>query len=184
MQFHINSTRNINTKMFEKLGLDTGYDMVGTQPDIVDNMVKLFTRASAEDLIPKTIFYSLNPNDWMELATMMGGFQGGGVQRIQLGSGWWFNDTAEGMDKQLETLTSQSLLSHFVGMLTDSRSFLSYPRHEYFRRILCSFLGKLYDQGRIPTDPQLIGKMVQDNSYYNAYRYFGFFDERTQREKN
>lgn len=175
MQFHINSTRNVNQPMFKKIGADTGYDMMGTQADIVDSMQKLYTKACSEGFIPKTIFYSLNQNDWLQLATLMQSFQGGTVQRLQLGAGWWFNDTAEYMEKQLTVFAQQSLLSNFVGMLTDSRSFLSYPRHEYFRRVLCNFLGKLSEQGRVPQNEEILGKIVQDISYNNAYEYFGFF---------
>jgi glucuronate isomerase len=175
MQFHVNSTRNVNTTMFAKIGADTGYDMMGVQPDIVANLQKLFTKMSESDDIPRTIFYSLNPNDWMQLATLMGCFQGRGKQRLQLGAGWWFNDTVGGALTQLEVEANESLLPNFVGMVTDSRSFLSYPRHEYFRRILCTFFGKLVDQGRAPKDEEYLGKIVQDISYNNAYDYFGFF---------
>ena len=177
MQFHINSIRDLNHPMFEQLGPDTGYDAVGTQPDIVANIAKLYSKAQDSNDVPKTIFYSLNDNDWMQLATLMGCFQGdGGVERLQLGAGWWFNDTAEGMDRQLRIFAQQSLLPHFVGMLTDSRSFLSYPRHEYFRRVLCNFYGKLAEQGRVPNDLDKLGKIVEDISFNNAKNYFGFFD--------
>ncbi len=176
MQFHVNSIRNLNHPMFEKLGADTGYDAVGTQPDIVANLQKLYTKAQDSHDIPKTIFYSLNPNDWMQLATLMGCFQEGGKQRLQLGAGWWFNDTAEGMNEQLRIFAQESLLPNFVGMLTDSRSFLSYPRHEYFRRVLCNFYGNLAEQGRVLDDEKSLGKIVQDISYNNAHEYFGFFD--------
>lgn len=175
MQFHINSARNLDPKQFAKIGADTGYDAMGSQPDIVVEFQKLFTKMSTENAIPKTIIYSLNPNDWLSLMTMMQSFQGNGVQRLQLGAAWWFNDTAEGMTRQLTTFAEQSLLPNFVGMLTDSRSFLSYPRHEYFRRVLCNYYGKLIEQGRIPDDLAVIGKIVQDISYNNAYNYFGFF---------
>lgn len=176
MQFHINSVRNLNQLMFDKLGLDTGYDAVGTQPDIAYHIQQLYTKMRKTNDIPKTIFYSLNPNDWMELATMMGSFQEGGVQRMQLGAGWWFNDTAEGMHEQLRTFAQQSLLPNFVGMLTDSRSFLSYPRHEYFRRVLCNFYGELAEAGRVPDDEEYLGKIIENISYNNAYKFFGFFD--------
>jgi len=174
MQFHINSIRDLNRPMFAKLGPDTGYDAVGTQSDMAGEIQKLFTKMCDEEAIPKTIFYSLNDNDWMQLATMMGCFQGQGKQRLQLGAGWWFNDTAEQMEKQLRIFAQESLLPNFVGMLTDSRSFLSYPRHEYFRRVLCNFYGNLAQQGRVPDDAQLLGKIVQNISYYNAENYFGF----------
>ncbi|WEV44543.1 glucuronate isomerase [Lactobacillus sp. ESL0684] len=176
MQFHINSDRDLNRPMFDKIGPDTGYDAVGTQPDIVAQISQLYTAMQNTNQIPKTIFYSLNNNDWMELATMMGCFQGGTKQRLQLGAGWWFNDTAEGMNEQLRIFAQQSLLPNFVGMLTDSRSFLSYPRHEYFRRVLCNFYGKLAQEGRVPNDTEKLGKIVQDISYNNAKNYFGFFD--------
>lgn len=178
MQFHINSSRDLNRPMFKELGPDTGYDAVGTQPDIVYHIQRLFTKMRDSENVPKTIFYSLNSNDWMELATMMGAFQdGGGKQRMQLGAGWWFNDTAENMDLQLRVFAQQSLLSNFVGMLTDSRSFLSYPRHEYFRRVLCNFLGTLVENGRVPNDIDFLGKIVKDVSYNNALNYFGFFED-------
>ncbi|WP_261805877.1 glucuronate isomerase [Lapidilactobacillus luobeiensis] len=177
MQFHINSARNLNQIMFAKIGADTGYDAMGAQPDIVVEMQQLYYHACAQNTIPKTIFYSLNPNDWLALTTMMQSFQGKGVQRLQLGAAWWFNDTAEGMTQQLTTFAEQSLLPNFVGMLTDSRSFLSYPRHEYFRRVLCNYLGHLVAQGRVPEDYATLGKIVQDISYNNAHDYFGFFAE-------
>lgn len=177
MQFHVNSVRDLNRPMFDKIGPDTGYDAVGTQPDIVLHLQKLYTKMQDSNNVPKTIFYSLNDNDWMELATMMGCFQQDVKEKLQLGAGWWFNDTAEGMDKQLRIFAQQSLLPNFVGMLTDSRSFLSYPRHEYFRRVLCNFYGKLVEQGRVPNDMITLGKIVQDISYNNAYEYFGFFND-------
>ncbi|MDH5104535.1 glucuronate isomerase [Lentilactobacillus diolivorans] len=177
MQFHINSNRDLNRPMFDKIGPDTGYDAVGTQPDIVTHITKLYTKMQNTDQVPKTIFYSLNNNDWLQLATMMGCFQGGTVQKLQLGAGWWFNDTAEGMDDQLRIFAQESLLPHFVGMLTDSRSFLSYPRHEYFRRVLCNFYGKLAEQGRVPDNVEKLGKIVQNISYNNAKNYFGFLNK-------
>ncbi len=177
MQFHVNAARNLSLPGFKATGADTGYDAMGTQPDIVAEFTKLFTVMDNAGEMPKVIFYSLNPNDWLEAATMMQSFVGqGDVQHLQLGAAWWFNDTAEGMTQQLRTYAEQSLLPHFVGMLTDSRSFLSYPRHEYFRRVLCNFYGQLIEQGRVPDDLATIGQVVQNISYYNARRYFGFFD--------
>ncbi|AVH75390.1 glucuronate isomerase [Weissella koreensis] len=179
MQFHINSKRDLDLGMYNKIGPDTGYDMIGTQADIVEGMRQLFTKAQTENAIPKTILYSLNPNDWMQLATMMQSFQSndnGDKNRIQLGAAWWFNDTAEGMEEQLRVFAQQSLLPNFIGMLTDSRSFLSYPRHEYFRRVLSNYLGKLATTGRIPYDEELLGQVVKDISYNNAYDYFKFFE--------
>lgn len=175
MQFHINSDRDLNRPMFAKIGPDTGYDAVGTQPDIVKHISALYTKMQQTEDVPKSIFYSLNSNDWLELATMMGCFQGGTTQKLQLGAGWWFNDTAEGMTQQLQVFAQQSLLPHFVGMLTDSRSFLSYPRHEYFRRVLCSFYGRLVEQGRVPNDAAELGRVVQNIAYNNAHDYFDFF---------
>lgn len=178
MQFHNNVLRSINHPMFKKIGADTGYDAMGTQPDMAAEMQKLFTKMKDEDGLPKVILYSLNPNDWLQLITMMQCFQDGGKQRMQLGAAWWFNDTAEGMHRQLQTFAQQSLLPNFVGMLTDSRSFLSYPRHEYFRRVLCNFFGELVEQGRAPEDEEYLGKIIQNISYYNARYYFGFFDDK------
>ncbi len=179
MQFHVNSVRDLNKPMYKKLGADTGYDAVGTQPDIALHLQKLYTKMRDTNDVPKSIFYSLNPNDWMELSTMMGAFLEGGVQRMQLGAGWWFNDTAEGMHEQLRIFAQESLLPNFVGMLTDSRSFLSYPRHEYFRRVLCNFYGELVEDGRVPDDEDYLGKIVEDISYNNAYNFFGFFKDAT-----
>ena len=129
---------------------------------------------SISDIIPKMILYSTNPNDWMELATGMQSFQGGCVQRMQLGCAWWFNDTREGMQLQLTTMAQQSLLGNFVGMLTDSRSFLSYPRHEYFRRVLCNLIGEWVERGQVLEDYEYLGQIVEDISFNNANRYFRF----------
>lgn len=177
MQLHVNVNRSINTTALHTIGADTGFDSVGTQADISNELTKLFSKAAENSIIPKTVLYSLNSNDWVELATMIGCFQGDGVQYLQLGAGWWFNDSFEGMNHQLEIFASQSLLSNFVGMLTDSRSFLSYTRHEYFRRVLCNFIGSLSEMGRVPENKVLLGKMVQDISYNNAHDYFGFFED-------
>lgn len=179
MQFHNNVLRNVNHPMLDNIGPDTGFDSMGTQPDMAAQIQKLFTKMKDEDGLPKIIFYSLNPNDWKQLITLMGCFQEGGKQRMQLGAAWWFNDTAEGMDAQLRDFAQQSLLPNFVGMLTDSRSFLSYPRHEYFRRVLCSFFGNLVEQGRAPEDEEYLGKIIQDISYSNALNYFDFFPDAT-----
>ena len=178
MQFHVNAVRNANRPMFKKLGADTGFDSMGTQPDIAGQLVDLLTDMQDEDNIPRTILYSLNPNDWMQLATGMGDFYAGGVtQKLQLGCAWWFNDTREGMQEQLRVMAEQSLLANFVGMLTDSRSFLSYPRHEYFRRVLCDYIGGLVERSQVPNDEDYLGQIVEDISYNNAYNYFGFFKE-------
>ena len=177
MQLHVNVNRSINGPALSKIGENTGFDSMGTQANISEELTKLFSKAAELETIPKTILYSLNQNDWLELATMIGCFQGEGVQQLQLGAGWWFNDTKKGMENQLEIFASQSLLSNFVGMLTDSRSFLSYPRHEYFRRVLCNFVGQLIENGRIPDNQALVGKMIEDISYNNVHDYFGFFKD-------
>lgn len=177
MQLHVNVNRSINGPALSKIGENTGFDSMGTQANISEELTKLFSKAAELETIPKTILYSLNQNDWLELVTMIGCFQGEGVQQLQLGAGWWFNDTKKGMENQLEIFASQSLLSNFVGMLTDSRSFLSYPRHEYFRRVLCNFVGQLIENGRIPDNEALVGKMIEDISYNNVHDYFGFFKD-------
>ncbi|WP_283679666.1 glucuronate isomerase [Lentilactobacillus sp. Marseille-Q4993] len=175
MQFHMNVIRDANKPMLKSFGSNGGFDSMGTQADIADQFMKLLIDMQSENQLPKMILYSLNPNDWMQLATGMGDFQQDGVQKIQLGAAWWFNDTFSGMTKQLTTMAEQSLLSNFVGMLTDSRSFLSYPRHEYFRRVLCNFVGTLAERGQVPDDEEILGKMVADISYNNAHDYFGFY---------
>ena len=136
--------------------------------------MKLLIDMQTQNQIPKMILYSLNPNDWMQLATGMGDFQQDVTQKLQLGAAWWFNDTFEGMQRQLTIMAQQSLLPNFVGMLTDSRSFLSYPRHEYFRRVLCNLIGKWVFRGQAPEDEDYLGKIVEDISYNNAKRQFGF----------
>lgn len=176
MQFHMNVIRNANKPMLKSFGTDGGFDSMGTQPDLAQEFMKLLMDAQEEDQIPKMIIYSLNPNDWMELATGMGDFQQDGVQKLQLGAAWWFNDTFSGMKKQLTIMAEESLLPNFVGMLTDSRSFLSYPRHEYFRRVLCNVIGEWAERGQAPDDEDYLGKIVEDISYNNAHDQFHFFD--------
>lgn len=177
MQFHMNVIRNANKPMLKSFGTDGGFDSMGTQPDLAQEFMKLLMDAQEEDQIPKMIIYSLNPNDWMELATGMGDFQQDGVQKLQLGAAWWFNDTFSGMKKQLTIMAEESLLPNFVGMLTDSRSFLSYPRHEYFRRVLCNVIGEWAERGQAPDDEDYLGKIVEDISYNNAHDQFHFFDQ-------
>ena len=173
-QLHYNCIRNLNTKMFKKLGPDTGYDAIGCADSAV-GLAKLFDRLERADALPRTILYSLNPRDNEMLATVMGCFQKGpDVGKIQLGSAWWFLDQKDGMKKQLEALSALGCLGNFVGMLTDSRSFLSYTRHEYFRRILCQMLGREVANGEIPNDLDWLGKIVEDISYNNAKNYFKF----------
>ncbi|MCI1858813.1 MAG: glucuronate isomerase [Sporolactobacillus sp.] len=175
MQIHMNVIRNANVPMFKKIGPDTGYDSVGTQADIAEQIMRLLIDAEQSDAIPKLILYPLNNNDWMALASGMQSFQKDGVQKLQLGCAWWFNDTEDGMERQLKMMAEQSLLANFVGMLTDSRSFLSYPRHEYFRRVLCRLIGSWIEEGRLPDDEPAMGRIVENIAYNNAHDYFGFF---------
>jgi glucuronate isomerase len=173
-QFHLGALRNVNSRMYRTLGPDTGYDVIGDF-DIARPLAKLLARLDDRNTLAKTIIYNLNPRDNDLMAAMIGAFQdGSSAGKIQYGSAWWFLDQKDGIEKQLNSLSNLGLLSQFVGMLTDSRSFLSYPRHEYFRRILCNILGTEMEQGLIPNDKALIGSMVADISYHNAHRYFEF----------
>ncbi|WP_295234443.1 glucuronate isomerase [Veillonella sp.] len=174
MQMHMNCLRDASTRMKRELGINVGGDAMGDQTRLAYEVRQLFAVAEESDYLPKVILYSLNPGDWMPLATMMQSFQGGMNQRLQLGCAWWFNDTYDGMKQQLTVMAQQSLLANFTGMLTDSRSFLSYPRHEYFRRILCQLLGEWIEQGRIPNELAIVGPIVQRIAYGNASEYFGF----------
>lgn len=172
-QYHLGALRNNNSRMFRTLGPDTGFDSIGDF-EIARPLAKLLNRLDDDNRLPKTILYNLNPRDNELLATMIGNFQDGSVAgKMQYGSAWWFLDQKDGMERQIETLSQMGLLSRFVGMLTDSRSFLSYTRHEYFRRILCNMLGNDMTAGLIPNDFDLVGGMVRDISYYNAANYFG-----------
>lgn len=174
MQLHIGCMRNNNSRQFGLLGPDTGYDAIGDM-SFAQALSRLLDSIESKGGLPKTILYCLNPRDNEVLGTIAGCFQGGGIPgKIQFGSAWWFNDQLDGMKKQMTALASTSLLSRFVGMLTDSRSFLSYTRHEYFRRILCSILGEWAENGEAPNDMKLLGKMVEDISFNNAKNYFGF----------
>ncbi len=173
-QFHLGAMRNNNTRMFESVGADKGFDSIGDYP-VATSLSKFMNRLEYDKKLTRTILYNLNPADNEVMATMIGNFQDGTVPgKIQWGSGWWFLDQKEGMISQMNALSSLGLLSRFVGMLTDSRSFLSYSRHEYFRRILCDLLGNDVENGEIPADLEFLGKMVQDISYNNAANYFGF----------
>ena len=174
-QFHIGAIRDNNTRMFNILGPDTGYDAIHDVQCAAAGH-KFLNRLAMEDKLTKTILYNLNPKDNEVLATMAYTFNDGTCPgKLQLGSGWWFLDQEDGMRKQMNALSSLGLLSRFVGMLTDSRSFLSYPRHEYFRRILCNLLGEDIASGRLPkSEMAFLHKMVQDISYNNADNYFGF----------
>lgn len=173
-QLHMGALRNNNTRLFKQLGPDIGCDSIDDMPQ-AGKLSWYLDQLDAEGNLPKTILYNLNPADNHLLATMIGNFQQGPVVgKIQFGSGWWFLDQEDGMRSQLDSLSSLGLLSRFVGMLTDSRSFLSYPRHEYFRRILCDILGADAESGRIPRRMDYLSRMVQDICYGNAKRYFGF----------
>ena len=174
MQLHIGALRNNNSRMFAKLGADTGYDSTG-DPMIAGQLNSLLDAMEQNAGVPKLILYSLNSKDYEVLATAAGNFQDGSLPgKIQLGSAWWFCDQKRGMEKQLDTLAEVGLLSRFVGMLTDSRSFLSFPRQEYFRRILCNKLGTWVENGEAPQDWTQLEKMVRDICYDNAVRYFEF----------
>ena len=172
MQLHLAAVRNLNSAMFAKLGPDTGYDAVNDE-QIAAKLAAFMNALQSDGMLPKTILYSLNPNDLEVLGTVMGCFQDGSSPgKIQMGSAWWFNDHIEGMRQQMVSLGNLGLLSRFVGMLTDSRSFLSFPRHEYFRRVLCALVGGWMENGEIPPDFDTFGAMVQDISYCNAKNYF------------
>lgn len=173
-QLHLGALRNNNSRMMRILGPDTGFDSIGDF-EIARPLAKFLNRLDTENKLAKTILYNLNPRDNELMATMIGNFQDGSVAgKLQYGSGWWFLDQKDGMEKQIEALSNLGMLSQFIGMLTDSRSFLSYPRHEYFRRILCNILGGEMEKGLIPNDIKLIGSMVEDICYNNAKKYFGF----------
>lgn len=172
MQLHIGAIRNNNTRMFRLLGPDSGFDSIG-DGTIAWPLARLLDSLDVTDELPKTILYCLNPRDNEVLATMVGNFQGEGVAgKVQFGSGWWFNDQKDGMLRQLEQLSQMGLLSLFVGMLTDSRSFLSYTRHEYFRRILCNLIGQWAEEGEIPDDSAMLGELIRNVCFNNAARYF------------
>jgi glucuronate isomerase len=173
-QLHLGALRNNNSRMMRVIGPDTGFDSIGDF-EIARPLAKFLNKLDTENKLAKTILYNLNPRDNELMATMIGNFQDGSVAgKLQYGSGWWFLDQRDGMQKQIEALSNLGMLSQFIGMLTDSRSFLSYPRHEYFRRLLCNILGGEIEQGLIPNDMKLIGGMVQDICYNNAKKYFGF----------
>lgn len=172
-QYHIGAMRNNNPRMFEKYGADVGFDSID-DTCIAENLTRLMADQEREDNLPKTILYCLNPKDNYVIGTMLGNFQGDGIPgKIQFGSGWWFCDQQFGMVEQMKALASLGLLGRFVGMLTDSRSFISYTRHEYFRRILCNLIGKWVENGEYPEDYKVLGEIVQGICYNNAVKYFG-----------
>ncbi len=173
-QFHVGAIRNNNARMYHELGPDTGFDSIGDFP-VARSMSKFFSRLDNLGQLAKTIVYNLNPADNEVMVTMVYNFNDGKVPgKMQFGSGWWFLDQKKGMEAQMDTLSQLGLLSKFVGMLTDSRSFLSFPRHEYFRRILCNLLGTDMENGELPNDMDMVGNMVSDICYRNAKHYFGF----------
>jgi glucuronate isomerase len=173
-QLHLGALRNNNARMHRILGPDTGWDSIGDYPQ-AQKLSAFLNALDSKDKLTKTIIYNLNPADNEVMATMIGNFNDGSVKgKVQFGSGWWFLDQKDGMTKQLNALSNMGLISCFIGMLTDSRSFLSFPRHEYFRRILCNLLGEEIKKGELPNDMEWIGKMVSDISYNNAKEYFNF----------
>ena len=173
-QFHLGALRNNNTRMLQTLGTDTGWDSIGDFSQ-GRTLAKFLDKLDSNNKLAKTILYNLNPSDNELFATMVGNFNDGtSAGKIQWGSAWWFLDQKDGMIKQINTLSNMGLLSRFVGMLTDSRSFLSFPRHEYFRRILCDLFGDEIENGELPGDINWIGKVIQDISYHNAKNYFNW----------
>lgn len=173
-QLHVGAMRNNNTRLMKQTGPDTGFDSIGDYPQC-QSLAAYLDRLDQENALPKTILYNLNPADNYAFATMIGNFQDGTIPgKIQWGSGWWFLDQKEGMEWQLNALSNLGLLSRFVGMITDSRSFMSYPRHEYFRRTLCNLLGRDIENGEIPNDDSLVGPMIRNICYRNAEQYFNF----------
>lgn len=172
MQLHMGARRNNNTKMFNEIGGDTGFDSVG-ESNFSEGLSQFLDTLNNEGALPRTVLFNLNPKDNPLIAGMMGNFQESGIPgKIQLGSGWWFNDHIDGMERQMRDFANFGMLSHFIGMLTDSRSFLSYARHDYFRRILCNLLGDWVEKGLAPYDLDLLQQMVKNIGYYNAERYF------------
>ncbi|MGE1067548.1 glucuronate isomerase [Pantoea agglomerans] len=172
-QYHIGALRNTNPRQYQLLGPDVGFDSINDQP-LAEPLARLLGAQNLNNALPKTILYCLNPRDNEVLATMAGNFQGEGqAGKMQFGSAWWFNDQLDGMQRQMTQLAQIGLLSRFVGMLTDSRSFLSYTRHEYFRRLLCQMIGRWVEQGEAPADEELLGQMVQNICFNNARDYFG-----------
>jgi glucuronate isomerase len=173
-QYHLGALRNNNSRMMQTLGADTGWDSIGDFSQ-AKQLSKFLNRLDSTNQLAKTILYNLNPADNELLATMTSNFNDGTVAgKIQFGASWWFLDQKDGITKQLNTLSNMSLLSKFIGMLTDSRSVMSYPRHEYFRRILCNILGEEMENGELPDDINLVGRIIQDICFNNAKEYFGW----------
>ncbi|HPK71978.1 MAG TPA: glucuronate isomerase, partial [Vicinamibacterales bacterium] len=173
-QYHLGALRNNNTRLRRALGPDTGFDSIGDF-EIARPLSRFLDRLDEADRLARTILYNLNPRDNALMATMIGNFQDGTVPgKLQYGSGWWFLDQLDGMTAQMDALSNMGLLSRFVGMVTDSRSFLSYSRHDYFRRLLCNLLGEDVRRGRLPDDRDLLGRLVSNVCFFNARDYFGF----------
>lgn len=173
-QYHVGALRNNNKRLLHQLGADTGWDSIGDFKQ-AESMAKFLGRLDNDNKLTKTILYNVNPNDNELLATMIGNFNDGTVAgKIQFGSAWWFLDQKDGMVKQMNALSNMGLLSRFIGMLTDSRSFLSFPRHEYFRRLLCNLFGREIENGELPNDIDWTGKIIKDICFYNAKRYFNW----------
>jgi glucuronate isomerase len=171
-QFHLGPIRNNNTRLNNKLGADSGFDSVGDFPQALQ-MAAFFDHLDQENKLAKTVIYNINPSDNEVFASMLGNFNDGSIKgKMQFGSGWWFLDQKDGMERQLNALSNLGLISTFIGMITDSRSFLSFPRHEYFRRILCNLIGDEMEKGLLPNDEKWMGGVLQDISYHNAKEYF------------
>ncbi|MCI5537872.1 MAG: glucuronate isomerase [Oscillospiraceae bacterium] len=173
MELHLGAMRNNNTLMFNKIGADTGFDSMNDARQ-AESLSKFLDMLASENSLPKTILFTLNPKDNYVLGSMTGNFQTDeAVSKIQFGSAWWFNDNIDGMREQIKAFANLGVIGGFIGMVTDSRSFLSYPRHEYFRRIFCSFLGSMVERGEYPYEPEILKSIVNNVSFYNAKKYFG-----------
>jgi glucuronate isomerase len=182
-QLHLGAQRNNNTRQMKRIGPDTGFDSIGDFPQAAA-LSQYLDRLDRENALPRTIIYNLNPADNYVFAAMIGNFQGSGIPgKIQFGSGWWFLDQKEGIEWQLNALSSLGLLARFVGMITDSRSFMSYPRHEYFRRVLCNLIGRDVENGEIPNDDSLLGPMIRNICYHNARQYLALATNETKTRK-
>ena len=173
MEIHYSCLRNVNERMFAKEGPDTGFDMIA-QNTCGGNIAAFMSELEKTGELPKIVLFSLNPADNEQIGTILGAFQSDEVPgKIQQGPAWWFNDTKSGMEDQMRSLANLGVLGNFIGMLTDSRSFLSYTRHDYFRRIMCNMVGKWVENGEYPNDEEALRRIVEGISYYNAKRYFG-----------
>jgi glucuronate isomerase len=173
-QYHLGPLRNVNSRMLKQLGPNTGWDSMGDLPQAAP-LAKFLNRMDKKNKLAKTILYNVNPTDNEVMATMTGNFNDGSIAaKIQWGSSWWFLDQKDGMTDQLNVLSNMGLISRFIGMLTDSRSFLSFPRHEYFRRILCNLFGEEIENGELPNDMEWTGKIIQDICYNNCRDYFNW----------